>query len=107
MGDAGTVKPDGRIDVAEVMAQIRERIRRKRELGRYTDEEVQEMTALKLQAFADEAEIDPELLARLMAPDHNWNISVDYRIQTHRRGPPRQLIAFFKNIVRPPLRPYT
>src|SRR5258708_28441222 len=107
MGDPGTVKPDGRIDVAEVMAQIRERIRRKRELGRYTDEEVQEMTALKLQAFADEAEIDPELLARLMAPDHNWNISVDYRIQTHRRGLPGKLIVLVKGLVRPLVRLYT
>jgi hypothetical protein len=107
MGDPGPVKQDGRIDVAEVMAQIRERIRRKRELGRYTDEEVEEMTALKLQAFADEAEIDPELLARLMAPDHNWNISVDYRIQTHRRGLPGQLIVLVKKLVRPLVRLYT
>src|SRR6266540_1685892 len=77
---------DGRIDVALVMARIREKVRGRRDQGLYTDEEVEELTALKLQAFSDEAEIDPELLARLMAPNHNWNISVDYRIQTHRRG---------------------
>jgi hypothetical protein len=98
---------EGRIDVAEVMVQIRERIRRKRELGRYTDDEVQEMTAMKLQAFADEAEIDPELLSRLMAPDHNWNISVDYRIQTHRTGLGGQLIVMVKRLVRPIVRLYT
>jgi hypothetical protein len=98
---------DGRVDVAEVMAGIRERIRRKRDLGQYGDDEVLEMTALKLQAFADEAEIDPELLARLMAPNHNWNISVDYRIQTHRTGFGAQAIVFVKKLVRPFVRLYT
>ncbi len=98
---------DGRIDVADVMAKIRERIRRKRELGYYTDDEVAEMTALKLQAFADEAEIDPELLARLMAPNHNWNISVDYRIQTHRKGIAARLVVVLKKLVRPWVRLYT
>jgi hypothetical protein len=98
---------EGRIDVADVMVQIRERIRRKRELGRYTDDEVQEMAAMKLQAFADEAEIDPELLSRLMAPNHNWNISVDYRIQTHRTGLGGQLIVLLKKLVRPVVRLYT
>jgi hypothetical protein len=104
---AVTVKEDGRIDVAEVMAGIRERIRGKRERGLYTDDEVEELTALKLQAFSDEAEIDPELLARLMAPNHNWNISVDYRIKTHRRGFSARLIVLAKTFVRPIVRLYT
>jgi len=98
---------DGRVDVAEVMARIREKIRKKRDQGQYGDDEVEEMTALKLQAFADEAEIDPELLARLMAPNHNWNISVDYRIQTHRTGFGAQGIVFVKRLVRPFVRLYT
>ncbi len=98
---------DGRIDVALVMARIREKVRGRRDQGLYTDEEVEELTALKLQAFADEAEIDPELLARLMAVDHNWNISVDYRIETHRAGPSGPLIVFVKKLVRPFVRLYT
>src|SRR6266508_53336 len=98
---------DGRIDVALVMARIREKVRGRRDQGLYTDEEVEELTALKLQAFADEAEIDPELLARLMAVDHNWNISVDYRIETHRAGLSGPLIVFFKKLVRPFVRLYT
>jgi hypothetical protein len=97
----------GRVDVAQVMAGIREKIRKKRDLGQYGDDEVEEMTALKLQAFADEAEIDPELLARLMAPNHNWNISVDYRIQTHRTGYGARAIVLVKKLVRPFVRLYT
>ncbi len=98
---------DDEIDVAEIMERIRERIRRKREQGLYTDEEVAELTTMKLQAYADEAEIDSELLARLLAPNHNWNISVDYRIQTHRRGWKGKLIVLLKRLVRPVVRLYT
>jgi len=98
---------DGRVDVAEIMSRIREKIRGRRDLGLYTDEEVEELTALKLQAFADDAGIDPELLARLMAPNHNWNISTDYRIETHRRGFGARLVVLLKKLVRPWVRLYT
>jgi hypothetical protein len=98
---------DGRVDVAEVMSRIREKIRGRRDLGLYTDEEVEELTALKLQAFADDAGIDPELLARLMAPNHNWNISTDYRIETHRQGWGAKAIVLFKKAVHPWVRLYT
>jgi hypothetical protein len=98
---------DGRVDVAAVMARIREKIRGRRDLGLYTEEEVEELSALKLQAFADDAGIDPELLARLMAPNHNWNISTDYRIETHRSGLGARLIVALKKAVRPWIRLYT
>jgi hypothetical protein len=98
---------DGMVDVAKVMARIRERIRGRRDLGLYTDDEVEELTALKLQAFADEAGIDPDLLARLMADNHNWNISTDYRIETHRQGRAARVIVWLKKLVRPWVRLYT
>jgi hypothetical protein len=98
---------DGRVDVAEIMSRLREKIRGRRDLGLYTDEEVEELTALKLQAFADDAGIDPELLARLMAPNHNWNISTDYRIETHRKGLGARLVVQLKKLVRPWVRLYT
>jgi len=98
---------DGKVDVAEVMARIRERIRGRRDQGLYSDDEVDELYALKVQAFADEAEIDPDVLARLMAPNHNWNISADYRIETHRLGLPARLVVGLKKLVRPWVRLYT
>ena len=98
---------DGRVDVAAIMARIREKIRGRRDRGLYTDEEVEELSALRLQAFADDAGIDPDLLARLMAPNHNWNISTDYRIETHRAGPAARLVVLLKKLVRPWVRLYT
>ena len=98
---------DGTVDVSKVMARIREKIRGRRDLGLYTEDEVEELTALKLQAFADDAGIDPELLARLMADNHNWNISTDYRIETHRQGRGAKLVVLLKKLVRPWVRLYT
>jgi hypothetical protein len=98
---------DGAVDVAAIMARIREKIRGRRDLGLYTDDEVEELTALKLQAFADDAGIDPDLLARLMADNHNWNISTDYRVETHRQGFGAKLVVQLKKLVRPWVRLYT
>lgn len=98
---------DGRVDVGAIMAGIREKIRGRRDLGLYTDEEVEELTALRLQAFADDAGIDPDLLSRLMAANHNWNTSTDYRIETHRGGLRGRLVVLLKKLVRPWVRLYT
>lgn len=98
---------EGRVDVAAIMAGIREKIRGRRDRGLYTDEEVEELSALRLQAFADDAGIDPELLSRLMAANHNWNISTDYRIETHRGGLKGKLVVLLKKLVRPWVRLYT
>lgn len=98
---------DGRVDVAAIMARIREKIRGRRDRGLYTDEEVEELSALRLQAFADEAGIDPELLSRLMAPNHDWNISTDYRVETHRAGFGARFVVLLKKLVRPWVRLYT
>jgi hypothetical protein len=98
---------EGHVDVAAIMARIREKIRGRRDLGLYTDDEVEELTALRLQAFADDAGIDPELLARLMADNHNWNISSDYRVETHRAGLGGRLVVLLKRLVRPWVRLYT
>ena len=98
---------DGRVEVATIMARIREKIRGRRDRGLYTDEEVEELSALRLQAFADEAGIDPDLLSRLMAPNHNWNISTDYRVETHRAGLGARFVVLLKKLVRPWVRLYT
>jgi hypothetical protein len=91
---------DGRIDVAEVMVHIREKVRRKQH-------DVEQVTAAKLQAFTDAADIDPDLLARLMAPGEGWNISIDYRIETHRRGLSGRLVVALKRLAGPLVRLYT
>ncbi len=95
------------IDITKIMEQIREKIKKKREQGYYTDEEIEELSRIKLQNLADEAEIDAELLNFLLSPSHNWNIMADYRITTHRKGIKGKLIILLKKIIRPFVRLYT
>ena len=101
------VGTDGRVDVAQVMATIRERIRGRRDLGLYTEDEVAELTELKLSAFADDAGIHPGVLAALMADSNDWNIATDYRVETHRRGWAAKALVFLKRLVHPWIRLYT
>jgi len=106
MDDLIVVK-DGRIDVAEVMARIREKVRAERREGRYTDDEVEELVALKLQAFADDAEAEAELPARIVGAPPDWNVAADYRIRTHRGGLAGRLVVLLKTLARPWVRLYT
>lgn len=100
----GTTPKEGRIDVARVMADIRDGIRRRRD---ETSTSVEEAVALRLRDLADESGIHPELLAHLLAADGRWNLSPDYRIQTHRKGLEGRLVVFLKRLIRPIVRLYT
>ena len=95
---------EGRLDVARVMAGIRDGIRRRRDEASTS---VEEAVALRLRDLADESGIEPELLAHLLAADGRWNLTPDYRIQTHRKGLEGRLVVFLKTLVRPLVRLYT
>ncbi|HET7746812.1 MAG TPA: hypothetical protein VFM29_05900 [Vicinamibacteria bacterium] len=96
-----------RVDVVEVMREIREGIQRKRAQGIYTDEEVESLAQLRLRTFGEEAKIDPRLLDRLLGPTHDWNITTDYLIRTTRTGPGAKALIAAKKAVRPLVRLYT
>jgi hypothetical protein len=42
-----------------------------------------------------------------MAPDHNWNISADYSVRSHRQGAVARVVILAKHLVRPFVRLYT
>src|ERR687898_1617154 len=96
-----------RVDVVEIMREIREAIQRKRAAGVYTDEEVDALAELRLRTFGEEAKIDPKLLDRLLGPTHDWNISTDYLIRTTRSGAAAGALLAMKKAVRPVVRLYT
>jgi len=98
---------DKKVDVVQIMKEIRESIQRKRMQGIYTDEEIEDLSVVKLRSFADESGVDPELLERMLAPNHNWNFSTDYTIRSHRKGAPARLIILVKRMIRPVVRLYT
>src|SRR5262245_9715210 len=95
------------VDVALVMSEIRESIRRKRQQGIYTDEESESLALQRLRSAAQEAQIDPRLVDALMHPSHDWNIDAGYTIQTTRTGLFALLLVLAKKLVRPFVRLYT
>jgi hypothetical protein len=99
--------PPARFNVVQIMADIREQNRLKRERGILTEEELDGLAREKLRAFAQTAHIDPRLLDRFLDPGHDWNIATDYIIRTHRRGPAARLSLVGKRLVRPLVRLYT
>ena len=99
--------PPARFDVVQIMSEIREQNRLKRERGILTEEELEERARARLREFAGTAHIDPRLLDRFLDPGHDWNIATDYIIRTHRRGPAARLSLLGKRLVRPLVRLYT
>ena len=94
-------------NVVQIMSDIRESNRLKRERGIYTEEELDDMARARLRDFAQTAHIDPRLLDRFLDPGHDWNIATDYIIRTHRPGPAARLSLVGKRLVRPLVRLYT
>ncbi len=74
---------EGRVSVARVMDAVRDAVRRRREDPSTSAEAA---VAERLAALADEPGIDPDLLAHLLSADGLWNVSPDYRVETHRKG---------------------
>jgi hypothetical protein len=99
--------PPVRFNVVEIMSEIREQNRQKRERGILTEEELDGLARERLRAFAQTAHVDPRLLDRFLDPGHDWNIATDYIIRTHRQGPAARLSLVGKRLVRPLVRLYT
>ena len=99
--------PSARLNVVEIMSEIREQNRQKRERGILTEEELDGLARERLRAFAQTAHVDPRLLDRFLDPGHDWNIATDYIIRTHRQGPAARLSLVGKRLVRPLVRLYT
>jgi hypothetical protein len=89
---------DGRVDVTRVMATLRDPS---------SPEEVDDRARSRLQAYAEEAAIDPEFLDALRSRKGGWNLLPDYPLVTHRPGPEGWLVLLLKRLLRPVIRPYT
>ncbi len=89
------------------MARIRAENLSRRERGLLSDEDVEALALKRFRGFAAKAHIDPRLLERFLGPGHDWNISSDYLIRTHRQGLVWQLSLVLKRLVRPVVRLYT
>ena len=95
-------RSDGSVDVMQIMEAIRERIRQRRE-----GLPVEQAVAERLQALADEADLDPDLVGPLLRGESGWNLNPAYRIPSHRVGLSRFVVVTLKRMVGFVVRPYT
>ncbi len=95
------------IDVVKIMEEIRSAIRRRREAGFYSDEEVEDLARMRSRSWGEEAGIDPTLLSALLHPSHDWNMRGDYKVESHRGGFIGLLVVAAKKLVGPFVRLYT
>jgi hypothetical protein len=96
-----------RVDVAAVMALIRDENARRVARGLLTEEEVRSRADARFRRWAEHAHIDPRLLDRFLAPGHDWNVASDYIVRTHRKGLVAHLSLLAKRVVNPVVRLYT
>jgi hypothetical protein len=95
------------VDVVKVMDEIRAAIRRKREAGYYSDEEVEDLATLRARSWGEAAGIDAALLGQLLHPSHDWNVAPAYKVESHRGGAGGALSVALKKVVSPFVRLYT
>lgn len=95
------------VDVARIVDEIREEIRRRRDAGDLTSEDIEWLIERRLKASIGKAHIDQTLAARLLHESHDWNTDTGYEIRTKRTGFEGSLIRAAKFVSRPFVRLYT
>lgn len=84
MNEQIEIRAEG-VNVAEIMAKIRENINKKRESGLLTDDDIEELAQIKLEKIAKATDLDDEILKEFHRTHPQWNIQVHHRITTHRK----------------------
>src|SRR5260221_8521973 len=88
------------INVEQIMEQIRARIREKRGVD-YTDQQIRDLAAVKLEKFLDPRGVRSDLLSEFQRaePDPNYAFEEDTLFETH-RGP----IRWLRRVLQPVLK---
>lgn len=95
------------VDVTRIVDEIRDEIKRRREAGDLTTEDIEWLLDRRLKASIAKARIDPGLAARMLHESHDWNTDTGYEIRTRRSGVAGALLRAAKFVVRPFVRLYT
>lgn len=72
------------IDTVKIMTQIKENVRRKKEAGIYSDEDVEELSNLSLEIPSAIALSGNALLDQIAFLQRNYDFRADYSISSHR-----------------------
>ncbi len=95
------------IDVAGIVAGIRDEAEKRRQAGDLTREDIERLLEERLKESIARARIDDRLAARLLHESHDWNTDIAYKVRTSRSGIEGAVVRAAKFLVRPFVRLYT
>src|SRR4051794_26256419 len=98
-----TVRSDA-VDVEQIMEQIRERIRNKRGVD-YTEEQIRELAAVKLEKFLDPKVVRSDLLQQFQRSQSEQPVATSFTFEDSTLfDSPRPLVRFLRKLLRPVLK---
>jgi O-antigen chain-terminating methyltransferase len=97
--------PEPAVDVARLMAEIKERVRERRASGFYSDEEVRRITQMELEVTEVIPGFQEEIEHHLATLNDAWDTSAEPVITSHRKGLGAAIVAV-KKLLRRLTRPY-
>jgi O-antigen chain-terminating methyltransferase len=97
--------PDGAVDVARLMEEIKARVRERRAAGFYSDEEVRRVAQMELEVVEVAPTFEAELEQHLADLNDRWDVTGEPAISSHRAGVGRAIVAA-KRLLRQATRPY-
>ncbi len=93
-----------KVNIEKIMEDIRRDIEKRKQEGRYYEEEIQQIAQAKLEKIYKAPDLDMEILQEFHSAEGKWNISVRHQIKSHRKGIGRLIVLFKRKIVRPLIR---
>jgi SAM-dependent methyltransferase len=103
----GSAAEPGAVDVARLMAEVRDRVRAKRESGFYSEEEVRRIAQMELEVTEVAAGFHTEVEDHLAALNDSWDVLQDPVVTSHRPGLVGRSIVEAKRLLWRLARPYT
>jgi SAM-dependent methyltransferase len=97
---------EGTVDVARLMAEIKERVRERRASGFYSEEEVRRIVQMELELTESVPTFSDEIEQHLVLLNDGWDTAADPVITSHRAGVGRLIVAA-KKLLLTLARPYT
>jgi O-antigen chain-terminating methyltransferase len=92
--------PDGPVDVARLMEEIKERVRQRRAAGVYSDEEVRRIAQMELEVTDALPGFREEVEHHLASLNDAWDVLVPPAVSSHRAGMGRVIVGAKKTLWR-------
>ena len=90
----------GGVDVAQLMEELKERVRQRRASGFYSEEEVRRITQMELEVTESVPKFEEEIEQHLATLNDGWDVAEAPVIASHRRGLGPLIVAAKRLLIR-------